>query len=113
MIKHFSSPMKLFGKLGLGVALLGAISMLATVACKVVGGVDMTGNPLMLLGILSVILSVQFFSLGLIGEVCARIYFAIGRRESYQVREWVNFEQTESRSRWGQPSRVVGSEKAA
>ena len=44
-----------------------------------------------LLAILSTILSVQFFSLGLIGEVCARIYFTAENRQNYQVRELVNF----------------------
>ena len=91
MLKYFASPMKLFGKLGLGVAALGVVSLLSVIGLKLFAGVDMTGNPLMLLGILSAILSVQFFSLGLIGEVCARIYFATGERTNYQVREWVNF----------------------
>ena len=92
MLKYFSSPMKLFGKLGLGVAALGAVSLLSVIGLKLFGGVDMTGNPLMLLGILSIILSVQFFSLGLIGEVCARIYYGTGQKTNYQVREWVNFD---------------------
>lgn len=107
MLKYFASPMKLFGKLGMAVALLGLLSIVATIGFKFLGGIDMTGNPLLMLGILSVILSVQFFSLGLIGEVCARIYFATGRRESYQVLEWVNFDDTITRQRWGQPTRVA------
>ena len=73
LLEYFSSPMKLFGKLGLTVGGLGAAALAATVVMKVVAGVDMTGNPLMLFGILSAILSVQFFSLGLLGEVLARI----------------------------------------
>ena len=92
MLKYFSSPMKLFGKLGIGVGVLSLFSIVGTFALKVFNGVDMTGNPLLLLGILSTILSVQFFSLGLIGEVCARIYFTSGQQTNYQVREWVNFE---------------------
>ncbi len=96
MIKYFSSPMKLFGKLGLSVGALGICSLFASGMMKIVGGVDMTGNPLLLLGILSTILSVQFFSLGLLGEVSARIYYASGNRTSYQVRQFVNFEETQS-----------------
>jgi glycosyltransferase involved in cell wall biosynthesis len=92
MLKYFSSPMKLFGKLGIGVGVLSLLSIVGTFLLKVFNGVDMTGNPLLLLGILSTILSVQFFSLGLIGEVCARIYFTTGQHTNYQVREWVNFE---------------------
>ena len=92
MLKYFSSPMKLFGKLGLWVGGAGVMSTLAAVAMKVVGGTDMTGNPFLLLGILATILSVQFFSLGLIGEVCARIYYTSEQRTNYQIREMVNFE---------------------
>ena len=92
MIKYFASPMKLFGKLGLWMSGLGICSLFASAAMKLIGGFDLTGNPLLLLGILSTILSVQFFSLGLIGEVCARIYYSSGKRTNYQVREFVNFE---------------------
>ena len=92
MIKYFSSPMKLFGKLGLWVGGLGTCSLFGAGLMKLIGGVDLTGNPLLLLGILSTILSVQFFSLGLIGEVCARIYYTSEKRANYQVREFVNFE---------------------
>lgn len=92
MLKYFASPMKLFGKMGIAVGLLGMASMLATAMMKLFAGVNMTGNPLLLLGILATILSVQFFSVGLIGEVCARIYFSTGQRESFQIRERVNFD---------------------
>ncbi len=91
MIKYFASPMKLFGKFGLWMGGMGICSLFAAGAMKLLGGVDLTGNPFLLLGILSTILSVQFFSLGLIGEVCARIYYSSGRRTNYQVREFVNF----------------------
>ena len=95
MIKYFASPMKLFGKLGLWIGGLGVCSLTASAVMKLFGGFDLTGNPLLLLGILSTILSVQFFSLGLIGEVCARIYYSSGRRTNYQVREFVNFDEPE------------------
>ena len=92
MIKYFASPMKLFGKLGLWVGGIGSISCVTAAIMKITAGIDMTGNPFLLLGILATILSVQFFSLGLIGEVCARIYYTSEHRTNYQVRELVNFE---------------------
>ena len=96
MLKYFSSPMKLFGKLGLWVGGIGFCTILAVVWMKLGWGTDMTGNPFLLLGILSTILSVQFFSLGLIGEVCARIYYSNEHRNNYQIRERVNFETPQS-----------------
>lgn len=92
ILKYFSSPMKLFGKLGMWVGGVGLVSSISAVFMKLFGGMDMTGNPFLLLGILATILSVQFFSLGLIGEVAARIYYANDNRTNYQVRELVNFE---------------------
>lgn len=95
MIKYFTSPMKLFGKLGLLVGATGLLSCFTAVVMKLVAGSDLTGNPFSLLGVLATILSVQFFSLGLIGEVCARIYYTSEHRTNYQVRELVNFEPPE------------------
>ena len=91
MLKYFSSPMKLFGKLGLWIGGAGMLSCTTAVLMKLFSGVDMTGNPFLLMGILSAILSVQFFSLGLIGEVCARIYYTHEKRTNYQIRNLVNF----------------------
>jgi glycosyltransferase involved in cell wall biosynthesis len=91
--KYFDSPMKFFGKLGMLVGGLAFLAALGVVGMKLFAGTDMTGNPLLLLSILATILSAQFFSMGLLGEVNARIYFANGRRQNYQVRDLVNFEQ--------------------
>ena len=91
MLNYLSSPMKLFGKMGLWVTSAGFVSLAATLVMRLVSGIDMTGNPLLLLGAISVILGVQFFSLGLLGEMCVRIYYADEKNSPYQVRETVNF----------------------
>lgn len=93
LMDYFASPMKFFGKIGAGVGLIGCLALVSALLMKWNSGVDMTGNPMLLLGALSTILSVQFFSLGLIGEVCARIYFSHQRKSTYHVREAVNFER--------------------
>lgn len=92
LLRYFASPMKLFGMAGLGAWTLMFLAGTATVAMKLGGGVDMTGNPLLLLTTLSMFVGVQFFSLGLIGEVNARIYYSDPAKPSYAVRERVNFE---------------------
>lgn len=91
MLDYFASPMKLFGRFGLASIALGAVAGLVTVGMKFAGGVDMTGNPLLLMTVLSSLLGVQFLSLGLMGEVNARIYFATQPQRNYAVRELVNF----------------------
>lgn len=84
--------MKLFGSLGFLSALLGVGSGVTTVAMKLFGQTDMTGNPLLLLTIFSLMASLQFFSLGLLGEVCARIYYGMQTKQNYAIRELVNFD---------------------
>ena len=108
MQKYFDSPMKLFGLLGICTGLIGVLAICVTLAMKFMSGFDMTGNPFLLLSILSSILSIQFFSLGLLGEVAARIYFAQQHHQNYHVREWVNFENgDDDRSGWPQDIRAA------
>jgi hypothetical protein len=64
----------------------------ATGLMKVVGGVDVTGNPLFLLTVFCGMIALQFFSLGLLGEVNARIYYASQPKQNYAVRELINME---------------------
>jgi len=91
MLRYFDSPMKLFGSFGLTSFGVASFSGLATVGMKLAAGVDMTGNPLLLLTALATLMGMQFISLGLLGEVSARIYYGTGQRSSYAVRERVNF----------------------
>lgn len=92
MLKYFDSPMKLFGQIGLWVGLLGVVSFAAVAIMKLSGAMRMMGNPLLLLGVLATILAVQFFSLGLLGEVNARIYFSHDSKRNYRIREKINFD---------------------
>jgi glycosyltransferase involved in cell wall biosynthesis len=92
LTRYSASPMKLFGGLGLGVLGGGLAAVAATIAMKLLAGIDMTGNPLLLAGVLGTIVGIQFFVLGLLGEVCSRIYFACRDRPPYAVRRLVNFD---------------------
>ena len=53
-------------------------------------GVDMTGNPLLLLSVLLEVTGVQFISLGLIGEVITRTYFESQGKKAYAVQDTLN-----------------------
>jgi hypothetical protein len=52
----------------------------------------MTGNPLLYLSAMLVVIGVQFISLGLIGEVLTRTYFESQGKSPYAVRTLVNLE---------------------
>lgn len=94
-LNFFDRPMKLFGRAGLICTAIAVFSGVATVAMKVFGGVDMTGNPLLLQTVLSIMVSLQFFSLGLMGEVMSRIYYSRGGRRHYAVRRVLRTDDAE------------------
>jgi len=95
MLDYFTSPMKLFGRFGLACFAVAILSALAAVEMKIAHATDMTGNPLTLLAVLGAIAGIQFFSLGLLGEVNARIYYGSERRQSYAIRELINCDPRE------------------
>lgn len=92
MTKYFSSPMKFFGAIGFAVGGLAFLALAAALIMKIGWAADLTGNALTFLAIVCAILSGQFFSLGIIGELAVRIYYSTGRKQSYQVKELVNFD---------------------
>lgn len=103
LLNNSAHPMRIFGGLGLASLLLALLSALATVVMKIASGIDMTGNPLLLLSVMSGLAGLQLLSLGILGEVLARVYYAQGRRTPYAVRRWVNFENDAFRNSGGGP----------
>ena len=61
-------PLHLFGGVGLSASLAGA-AILGYLTVLKAGGAGIGGRPLLLLGVLLVVVGVQFLSLGLIGEM--------------------------------------------
>jgi glycosyltransferase involved in cell wall biosynthesis len=98
MLVYFASPMKLFGRFGLLCFAVATLACLGTIAMKLAAGTDMTGNPLTLLSILGTIAAIQFFSLGLLGEVSARIYYGQHHGQNYAIRELINCGEATDRS---------------
>ena len=90
LASYQTRPMHLFGTVGLGLLGLGTVGILAAMVMKYTTGPGMTANPLFLLGALAEMIGVQFLSLGLMGEVLARIYFESQGKPPYTVRETRN-----------------------
>jgi glycosyltransferase involved in cell wall biosynthesis len=61
-------PLHLFGGVGLTLGLVGGAILLYLTAIKL-GGSGIGGRPLLMLGVLLVVVGIQFLSLGLIGEM--------------------------------------------
>jgi glycosyltransferase involved in cell wall biosynthesis len=97
MVRYQTSPMKLFGGVGLLSLLTGGVSAMTTVAMKL-RGIDMTGNPLLLLTVFASLAGLQFLVLGLLGEVAVRIYFESQDIAPYAIRSLVNFDRQTNRA---------------
>lgn len=93
---HLVSPMKLFGIAGLACGAFGVAAGVATIVMKLYQQVDMTGNPLLMLSVFSSMVGIQFFVLGMLGELGARTYFEVRNQQPYAVRHLLNFESTET-----------------
>jgi glycosyltransferase involved in cell wall biosynthesis len=86
LLDYAGHPMRLFGGLGLVGLFLSGLSLTTTLLMKIFAGVDMTGNPLLLMAVVLILASIQFLSIGIIGEVLARIYFSRDGRTHYAIR---------------------------
>lgn len=92
LASYQARPMHLFGGIGFVFLALGFVSLIASVAMKYTTGPGMTANPLFLIGVMVELIGVQFLSLGLIGEVMARIYFESQGKPPYVVRDRRNLD---------------------
>ncbi len=96
MLDYYTSPMKLFGRIGIGFFFAGAAMLAATLGMKLLAGFDMTGNPMLVLGGLLCIVSVQMFSVGLMGEANTRLYYRRNERRPFSIRRVVGGESSKT-----------------
>ncbi|MEZ6135833.1 MAG: glycosyltransferase family 2 protein [Pirellulaceae bacterium] len=94
MLDYYASPMKLFGRIGMAFLAAGTLMLCGTVGMKLLGSFDMTGNPLLILGSLLCIVSVQLFSVGLLGEANTRLYYKRNERRPFTIRRVVSAADT-------------------
>jgi hypothetical protein len=97
MTQYLASPMKLFGKMGIWSGAVGLLAGVSTIVMKLAGGVDMTGNPLLLLSVLAVFVGMQFLVLGMLGELGVRTYYESQNKHPYTIREMINFDLVDER----------------
>lgn len=90
LISYSTRPIQFFGRIGL-VSLGGAgLSLVGLIFMKMSEGADMTGNPLLYLAILLILVGIQFITLGLLGEINIRIYHEIQQKPIYVIKEILN-----------------------
>jgi hypothetical protein len=94
LASYLTRPMHVLGTAGLTAMGLGLVSFIATLWMKYGAKhpTFLTGNPLLLLGVMLELVGVQLISMGLIGELLTRTYFESQGKSAYMVRATMNLE---------------------
>lgn len=98
LLDYAKHPMRLFGGWGLVCLFASFAFMVTTILMKLISGSDMTGNPFLLGSFVAGLAGIQLLSLGLLGEILARLHYGQGNRQSYSVRRLINFGPAEGAS---------------
>lgn len=97
--KYSDRPMHLFGNIGIPMAGIGFFMLFILAFSKIWAGItggwagfhdyQLGERPLLLLGVLLVILGVQFVAMGLLAELIVRTYYEAQGKTVYYVRQFV------------------------
>ncbi len=80
-------PGHFFGRIGLAMGALGGLMLTYLVLVKILFGQNIGDRPLLLLGVLLVVVSIQFFTTGIMSEMITRTYYESSDRKPYVVTE--------------------------
>lgn len=83
-LKYRQKPMHLFGTIGLSMFLIGGAIEAYLLMLKICGQ-DIGGRPLFYVGILMLIMSVQFITTGFVSELLMRTYYGSQNKKPYVV----------------------------
>jgi glycosyltransferase involved in cell wall biosynthesis len=94
-----TKPIYVFGGLGLLCALGSIIFGFTVLYQKISSGVDMSGNPLLIVTAVSIIATIQFILMGLLAELLVRTYHESQNRPTYVIREILESPQEKENER--------------
>ncbi len=87
-LQSFSTkPLQFFGTFGIAGGFLGFLILLYLTIEKIFLGKSIGGRPLLLLGVLLVIVGIQFIGMGLLGEMIVRVYHETQRKPIYVLKK--------------------------
>jgi glycosyltransferase involved in cell wall biosynthesis len=78
-------PGHFFGRIGLVVGAIGGLMLGYLAVVKIAFGEDIGDRPLLLLGILLVVVSIQFFTTGIMSEMMTRTYYESSDTKPYML----------------------------
>ena len=105
LISYSTRPLQIFGLLGLGMGALGTVICLYLAYVKYFQHQGIADRPLLLLGMLLLLFSVQLLTTGLVAEMHARTYHESQDKPIYVIRE---VQRVRYRAGAGRAGRVIG-----
>jgi hypothetical protein len=86
LLGYSKRPIHLFGTVGVGSAVMGGLILALIAWDRFVGHIPAGNRPLLSLGVMMVIIGLQFLVFGLLAEVLARTYYESQNKKIYMVR---------------------------
>ncbi len=86
-MKYRARPGHFFGSLGLIVGAIGAVMLGTSFVAKFVLGQDIGSRPMLLIGAIASLASVQLIAFGILAEMISRIYHESAGKTTYVVRQ--------------------------
>jgi glycosyltransferase involved in cell wall biosynthesis len=87
LFNYFDRPMRIFGSTGIIFILIGTVVSFILAWNRVIHGVPLSNRPLVLVGAFFVVIGFQFVYFGLLAEIAIRIYYRLGQKDSYIIKE--------------------------
>ncbi|TYA94790.1 glycosyltransferase family 2 protein [Seonamhaeicola marinus] len=89
--KYLQRPMHLFGNLGLASFGIGLLINLYFLVLKLMGQ-DIWGKPMLILGVMMILIGIQFFTIGIITDLLMKTYFESQKKKPYTIRKITSIE---------------------
>jgi hypothetical protein len=86
-LSFLTRPLQIFGLLGLASGVPGALICLYLAALKLWWNQGLAQRPLLLLGVLLLVVGVQFVCMGILAELQTRTYHESSDKPVYTIRE--------------------------
>ena len=96
LLSFQGKPMRLFGGMGIATGAIGIVILAYLAFIKVFDGALLSNRPILWLGVMLVILGVQFLFFGLLAEQQMRTYYESQDKSTYVVREVIPHPPTPS-----------------
>lgn len=83
--RYSMRPIHIFGSIGIFLSFFGGSVSLYLVILRLFYGVGITDRPLFTVSVMSVVVGVQFFTIGILADILVKIYYGQNGRKNYLI----------------------------